>query len=52
MDNMLGCILMAAITFPLSFFVARACLKGVIRLGALRDAARSSAPAVLRRDAS
>jgi len=52
MDNTFGCILMAAITFPLSFFVARACLKGLIRLGALREAGRASAPSALRRDAS
>jgi hypothetical protein len=32
MDNVLGCVLMAAITFPVSFFVARGCLKGVIRI--------------------
>ena len=32
MANVLGCILMAAITFPVSFFVARSCLRGVIRI--------------------
>ncbi len=32
MDNALECLLMAAITFPVSFFVARACLRGVIRV--------------------
>lgn len=32
MQNVAGCILMAAITFPVSFFVARGCLRGVIRL--------------------
>ena len=32
MDNIFGCILMAAITFPVSFFVARGCLRGVIRI--------------------
>jgi len=32
MDNILGCVLMAAITFPLSFFIARSFLRGVIRL--------------------
>ncbi len=32
MTNVLGCILMAAITFPVSFFVARTCLRGVIRI--------------------
>jgi hypothetical protein len=52
MDSIFGCILMVGITFPLSFFVARACLKGVIRLGALRETARSVAPEALRRNAS
>jgi len=32
MDNILGCVLMVAITFPVSFLVARTCLRGVIRL--------------------
>jgi hypothetical protein len=32
MENVLGCVLMAAITLPVSFFVARSCLRGVIRL--------------------
>jgi len=32
MQNMAGCILMAAITFPVSFLVARGCLRGVVRL--------------------
>jgi hypothetical protein len=32
MDNAFGCILMAAVTFPVSFLVARACLRGVIRI--------------------
>jgi hypothetical protein len=32
MENVLACVLMAAITFPVSFFVARSCLRGVIRL--------------------
>ena len=32
MDTVLGCVLMAAITFPVSFFIARTCLRGVIRL--------------------
>ena len=32
MDNILGCVLMIAITFPISFLVARTCLRGVIRL--------------------
>ena len=32
MQNILGCIVMAAITFPVSFLVARSCLRGVIRI--------------------
>jgi len=32
MANFLGCVLMAAITFPVSFFVARGCLRGLIRI--------------------
>jgi hypothetical protein len=32
MTSVIGCILMAAITFPVSFFVARGCLRGVIRI--------------------
>jgi len=52
MDNILGCILMIAITFPLSFFLARACLKGVIRLGASGESGRSDAPAAMRHRAS
>jgi hypothetical protein len=32
MTNILGYVLMAAITFPISFFVARTCLRGVIRI--------------------
>jgi hypothetical protein len=32
MDNVFGCIAMAAITFPVCFLVARSCLRGLIRL--------------------
>ena len=32
MNNMLACILMAVITFPLAFLIARTCLAGVIRI--------------------
>jgi hypothetical protein len=32
MTNIFGCIVMAGITFPVSFFVARACLRGVLRV--------------------
>ena len=31
MDNLLGCLLMALIAFPVSFFVARGCLRGIVR---------------------
>ena len=32
MESILGSVLMAAITFPVSFLVARSCLRGVIRI--------------------
>ena len=32
MDSVLGCILMAAITLPVSFLMARVCLRGVVRV--------------------
>jgi hypothetical protein len=32
MAGLLGVVLMAAVTFPLSFLVARTCLRGVIRI--------------------
>ena len=32
MENFVGCILMAAIAFPVSFFVARGCLRGFVRI--------------------
>jgi hypothetical protein len=32
MENVLGCVLMAAVTLPLSFFLARGCLRGVVRI--------------------
>ena len=32
MENIVSCVLMVAITFPVSFFVARGCLRGVLRL--------------------
>jgi len=30
--NFLGCLLMAAITFPVSYYVARGCLRGILRV--------------------
>jgi len=32
MENVLGCVLIVAISFPVSFYLARACLSAVIRL--------------------
>jgi len=32
MDNILASVAMAAITLPVSFFVARWCLRGLIRI--------------------
>jgi hypothetical protein len=32
MDNVLGCILMVVATLPVSFFLARGCLRGVVRM--------------------
>ncbi len=32
MSNVVGCIVMAAVTFPVSYYVARTCLRGVIRI--------------------
>lgn len=32
MENVVGCLVMVAITFPVAFFVARSCLRGVIRV--------------------
>ncbi len=32
MDNLIAYLLMAVISLPLSFFLARGCLRGVVRL--------------------
>ncbi len=32
MDNLLAYLLMAAISLPLSFFLARGCLRGLVRI--------------------
>jgi len=32
MANVLACVLMGAVTFPISFVIARSCLRGVIRI--------------------
>ena len=32
MASVVGCVLMAAVTFPVSFLVARSCLRGLIRI--------------------
>ena len=46
MENIIGCIATAAITFPISFFLARGCLRGVVRLisGTSRRHVLSSQP--------
>ncbi|HXB73793.1 MAG TPA: hypothetical protein VNY05_36480 [Candidatus Acidoferrales bacterium] len=30
--NFIGCVLMAAVTFPLSYYLAWGCLRGLLRL--------------------
>jgi len=30
--NFVGCVLMAAITFPVSYYLARGCLRGLLRI--------------------
>ena len=30
--TLIGCVLMAAITFPVSYFLARGCLRGLLRV--------------------
>lgn len=40
MASVVSCVVIAAITFPVSFFLARSCLRGVIRIvteGGRRD---------------
>jgi hypothetical protein len=32
MDNVWGCVLMAVVTLPISFFLAKQCLRGVVRI--------------------
>jgi hypothetical protein len=32
MDSVAGCVLMAVITVPVSYFVARGCLRGLVRI--------------------
>ncbi len=32
MANVVGVVVMAAVTFPVSFFIARSCLRGVLRI--------------------
>jgi hypothetical protein len=29
--NLIGCVLMAAVTFPISYWLARGCLRGLLR---------------------
>ncbi len=40
MENLIAWILMAAISLPISFLVARGCLRGVVRLMSGADATR------------
>ena len=35
MENLLACLAMAAVSLPLSFLIARGCLRGVVRLMSL-----------------
>jgi len=30
--SLIGCVLMAAITFPVSYYLARGCLQGLLRV--------------------
>jgi hypothetical protein len=32
MENVIACVLMAAVSLPLSYYAARTCLRGVVRL--------------------
>jgi hypothetical protein len=32
MENIVACVLMAAVSLPLSYFAARGCLRGVVRI--------------------
>jgi hypothetical protein len=32
MENVMGCAIVVAVTFPVSFLMARVCLSGVMRL--------------------
>jgi hypothetical protein len=32
MENVIACVLMAAVSLPLSYYAARGCLRGVVRL--------------------
>jgi hypothetical protein len=32
MENVVACVLMAAVSLPLSYFAARGCLRGVVRI--------------------
>jgi hypothetical protein len=37
MENLIAWILMAAVSLPISFLVARGCLRGVVRLMSVRE---------------
>jgi len=36
MEDVLICVAMAAVTLPVSFFIARGCLRGLIRIVSFR----------------
>ena len=39
--NLIGCILMAAVTFPISYYLARGCLRGLLRVFRMGTVAES-----------
>jgi len=51
MDDVLGCVLVVAVSFPVSFYLARACLSAVIRLIGGAEPPRGMQVDVLRKAA-
>jgi len=51
MDDVLGCVLVVAVSFPVSFYLARACLSAVIRLIGGAEPPRGMEVDVLRKAA-
>ena len=35
MENLVGCLVMAGVSLPVSFLIARGCLRGLVRLMAM-----------------